>query len=411
MQLAKPVKTGSERGGAEGRLVLVISAVLFVDTMFYAVIAPLLPLLAHQLALSKLSAGVMTAAYPFGTLVGSLPAGLLAVRVGPRFTVCTGLTLLALSTIAFALLQNAAALDAARFVEGLGGACTWSGGFAWIVSETRPQRRGAMIARALAAATAGSLFGPVIGTLATAVGRLPVFAAVAAAAALLIVLTRGLPSHHVPSGQRLSVLWSALRRPGVAISVWLAALPALASGAISVLGPLRLHRLGATAVVVGATFLAGSATETLITLAAGGISDRRGRLVPVRAGLTVTAAGLLCFTIPDGYVGLAVLIVITVTGLGGFWAPAMAMLSEQAEAYGLDQGLASGVMNLAWAGGQILGSAGAGAVAKAAGDALPMAFVAGVCAATLAVVTLTPMLRTMSSAERVKRPAGHAGEP
>jgi MFS family permease len=379
--------------------------------MFYAVIAPLLPQLAHELRLSKLSAGVMTAAYPCGTLLGSLPAGLLAVRLGPRFTVCAGLTLLALSTIAFALLQNAAALDAARFVEGLGGACTWAGGFAWITAETRPERRGAMLGRALAAATAGSLFGPVIGTLATALGRPPVFAAVAAAAAFLIVLTRGLPSRHVPSGQRLSVLWSAIQRPGVAISIWLATLPAIASGVISVLGPLRLHRFGAAAVVIGATFLAGSASETVATLASGSLSDRRGRLVPVRAGLALTTAGLLCFTIPRGYVALAVLIVVTVTGLGGFWAPAMAMLSEHAEAHGLDQGLASGVMSLAWAGGQIVGSAGGGAVAKATGDGLPMVFVAALCAATLAMLTLTPMLGTVSSAGRGRRAAGGAGEP
>jgi hypothetical protein len=44
-------------------------------------------------------------------------------------------------------------------------------------------------------------------------------------------------------------------------------------------------------------------------------------------------------------------------------------------------------MNLAWAGGQILGGGGGGAVAKAAGDGLPMAITAGLCAVTLALVT------------------------
>jgi MFS family permease len=110
--------------------VLVVSAVVFVDTTFYAVIAPLLPTLAHELHLSKLSAGVMTASYPVGTLVGSLPGGVLAARVGPKQTVAAGLVLLAGSTIAFAFLHDAVALDSARFVEGLGGACSWAGGLA-----------------------------------------------------------------------------------------------------------------------------------------------------------------------------------------------------------------------------------------------------------------------------------------
>ena len=120
----------------ERRLVLVISAVVFVDTMFYAVIAPLLPTLARELHLSKLSAGVMTASYPVGTLVGSLPGGVLAARVGPKRTVAAGLALLAASTVAFALLHDAASLDCARFVEGVGGASP--GPAAWRGSSPRP---------------------------------------------------------------------------------------------------------------------------------------------------------------------------------------------------------------------------------------------------------------------------------
>ena len=114
---------------------LVVGAVVFLDTMFYAVITPLLPQLTHELRLSKLSAGVMTAGYPIGMLVASLPGGILAARVGPRLTVMLGLLLLACSTVAFGLVQSAAALDLARVVEGVGGACSWAGGIAWIVAE------------------------------------------------------------------------------------------------------------------------------------------------------------------------------------------------------------------------------------------------------------------------------------
>ena len=375
------------------RLVLVVSAVVFVDTMFYAVIVPLLPGLARELHLSKLSAGLMTASYPIGTLVGSLPGGLLAVRAGPKFTVCVGLALLACSTVAFALLHNAALLDAARFVEGVGGACSWAGGLAWIVAETPADRRGAMIGRALGAAIGGALFGPVIGTVATATGRPLAFGVLVLASLLLIVVAARLPSHHVESQQGMRNLGRALRGPGITIGMWLVALPALASGLINVLGPLRLHRLGAAAAAIGATYLVAAAIEAVISPAVGSLSDRRGRLVPLRFGLAVASGALICFTLPHAAGPLAVVIVATTAALGVFWAPAMAMLSDAAEADGLDQGLAAALMNLAWAGGQIVGSGGGGAVAKIAGDGLPIAVAAGMCVVTLLALSRISSVR------------------
>ncbi len=62
------------------------------------------------------------------------------------------------------------------------------------------------------------------------------------------------------------------------------------------------------------------------------------------------------------------MLVAVSAALGAFWAPAMAMLSDAAEARSLDQGLAAALLNLAWAGGQIAGSGAGGALAKAAGD-------------------------------------------
>jgi MFS family permease len=377
----------------ERRLVLAVSAVVFVDTMFYAVIAPLLPTLARELHLSKLSAGVMTASYPVGTLVGSLPGGVLAARVGPKRTVATGLALLAGSTVAFALLHDAASLDCARLIEGVGGAFSWAGGLAWIVAETSSERRGALIGRALGAAIAGALFGPVIGTLANAIGRAPAFSLVVVIALALIAETRRLPSSHVRSEQGFASLLPALAGRGVALAMWLVALPAIAAGALDVLAPLRLHRFGASTAAVGATFLLAAVAEAVVSPAAGRLSDRRGRLLPVRLGLVVVGGLLLCFSVPSGALALALVVVATGGALGGFWAPAMALLSDTAERLGLDHGLSAALMNLAWASGQILGSGVGGALANAAGDALPMTVAAGLCAGTLVLVTRSGAVR------------------
>jgi MFS family permease len=372
---------------AERRLVLVVGAIVFADTMFYAAIAPLLPTLAHQLHLSKLSAGVMTASYPLGTLLGSIPGGILAARAGPKTTVCAGLALLGASTLAFGFLHNALLLDLARLIEGIGGACSWAGGLAWIVAEAPAERRGALIGGALGAAIAGSLFGPLIGTIATAIGRGATFSGVVVLALGLIAAARSLPSSHVSSQQGVRELWDALRERGILAGMWLVGLPAIASGMINVLGPLRLHHLGASAIGIGAAFLIAAGIEAVLSPVIGRISDRRGRLLPLRFGLLGATALLLCFTLPATAALLGALIIALAASLGGFWAPAMAMLSDAAEDHGLDQGLAAALMNLAWAGGQILGSGVGGAVAKAAGDAVPMTMTAALCAATLLLIT------------------------
>jgi predicted MFS family arabinose efflux permease len=377
----------SFRSDRERRLVLVISAVVFVDTMFYAVIAPLLPGLSHELHLSKLSAGVMTASYPLGTLLGSLPGGILATRAGPRPTVMSGLVLLAGSTAAFAVLHDAAALDLSRLVEGVGGACSWAGGLAWVASETPSERRGAMIGRTLAAAIAGALLGPVIGTLASAIGRAPAFGAVIVMAAILFEACRRLPSRHVPVEQGLSEVRAALARPGISSGMWLVALPAIASGVMTVLAPLRLHQLGAGAGAIGATFLLAAAAEALVSPTVGALSDRRGRMLPLRLGLAIAAGLLLCFTLPSSALLLACVVVAVDGALGAFWAPAMAMLSDAAERHSLDQALAAALMNLAWASGQALGSGVGGPLADASGDAIPTAITAGLCLGTLLAIT------------------------
>jgi MFS family permease len=365
------------------RLVLLLSAVVFVDTVFYSAVAPLLPHYADDLGLSKASAGVLAAAYPAGTLIGSLPGGVLAARLGPKVTVLLGLALLAGSSLAFGFAHHIALLDAARFVQGFGGACSWAGALAWLVGEAPAERRGALIGTALGAGIAGALFGPVVGAIAVLTAPELVFGSVVVVAAALGAWAWGMPLTHTSEPQGLEELAAAIRAPGVRIGMWLVALPALGFGSLAVLVPLRLDHLGAGGAAIGATFLVAAAAESAISPIAGRMSDRSGRLVPIRLGLGAAAVVLACVTLPQQALGLGAAMVVAATALGFFWAPAMALLADAAERTGLHQGLAFALVNLAWAAGQGIGSAAGGTVAKATSDAVPLALVAAGCLGTL----------------------------
>ena len=368
------------------RLVAFVCLIVFIDTAFYAAITPLLPELRDQYALSKTAAGILAASYPAGTLLGALPGGWLASRVGVRPTVQLGLGLMVAASIAFAFADSVVVLDIARFAQGLGGAASWAGALGWLVGAAPRERRGELIGTALAAAVAGGLFGPVLGALSDAIGQEPVFGVIALLGVGMMIWASRMPAAQ-PGGQTsFGMLFASLRERRVAAGMWLTTLPSLLYGTVSVLGPLRLDDLGAGTVAIAATFLASAGLEALAAPFIGRVSDRRGRLLPSVLGVAGGCVAMLVLPWPSTAAGLAVLIILAGPAIGILYTPAMAMLSDGAESFGIAQAFAFALINLAWASGQSVGEAGSARLADAVGDHVPYLILAGACAATLVVL-------------------------
>ena len=363
-----------------------VAAIVLVDTMFYAAISPLLPYYSHHFHLVKSQAGVLSAAYAAGTLLGSIPAGWLAARIGVRATIVTGLGLMVGACVAFGFARDVAMLDAARFVQGLGGAASWAAGLAWLIGRSPADRRAELIGAALAAAIAGALLGPVLGTAATQAGPKVVFLGVAGLglALLLWTLSERAPA---PSGATsFEAFLPALRDRRVFTGMWLTTLGALLYGTLAVLAPLRLSQLGASNVTVGAAFLIGAAIAALASPVVGRISDRRGWRLPVLAGLCASTVWVMLLALPRSVALLFIFVVVADSLFGLSYPPAGAMISDGAERSGLAQGYAFGLFNLAWAGGQVLGGAGSAGLAQATSDLVPYSLLGLLCLLTVVAV-------------------------
>lgn len=377
------------------RLLVLACAIVFVDTVFYAAITPLLPHFEDEFGLSKSAAGILTAAYPAGTLVGALPGGYLAARAGVRATVLLGLALMVVASLTFAFAHSVAVLDCARFVQGVGGAASWAGAMAWVASAAPRNRRGEMIGTTMGAAVAGALVGPALGTLADAVGVAPAFCGVAVVGSLLAAWALRTPPAEPEGTSSPSELLAAVRDGRVAAGMWLIAVPGLLFGTIGVLAPLRLDDLGAAAGVIGAAWLAAAALESGVSPVVGRVSDRRGRLFPCLLGLSAGGVVMFLFAWPNEIWQVIALVLLAAPSIGMLWAPSMALLSDGAEALGIAQGFAFALSNLGWSIGQTVGSAASARLADATRDAVPYLILSGIC--LLTVVVLARARRTIPS--------------
>ena len=364
------------------RIVVVTGSIVFVDAMLFGAIIPLLPRFADEFDLTKFEAGLLLGAYGGGTLVGSLPAGVLIGRIGPKRGVITGLALLCVASLVFGFASGPLALGVARFAQGLSSAMTWAGAFAWVAVAAPRDRRGQALGTVFGVAVFGFVVGPMLGGVADHVGIRPAFVTVAIVAGLLAAALAGVE----PPGReerRPGAVARALRDRVFVGGLWLNTLPALFFGAMDVLVPLRLDARGYGALTIAAVFFAAGLLEVAVNPFVGRVSDRRGRLLPVRVSLAASILVAGAFAFATAPIVVAALVVAASVTFGGFYAPGMALVADRVEQAGLAQGIGFGVTSTAWASGALIGPSAGGALAYGFGDAVPYLLCGALCALTL----------------------------
>lgn len=378
------------------RLLILACAVVFLDVTFFAVLTPLLPEYRRDFGLSEASVGLLSGSYAAGTLVMALPAGWFAARFGPRRAVLAGLAGIGIFSPVFGFADQVWLLDVSRFMQGASGALMWAGAMSWVIVAGPSERRGELVGTLIAAAVVGELLGAPLGAVAYEIGVEIVFGFVFFAALILAVVAFTIPAAQHSNPQPISEAVAALRSAKLGSPFWLLTTASFAFGVTVVVAPLRMDDLGASPFLIAAAFATGSVTEAIAGPLIGRLSDRIGRIGPYLIGILIIAAAIAVIGIFAVLPVVIAAVIAIAFGAGLAFTPSITLLTEVAEAGGLNQGYASGASNAAWGGGQMLGAFGAGALAGG-GYLLP-------CLVTVAVLGTGAVV---ARGVREPRPAQH----
>jgi MFS family permease len=336
-------------------------------------LAPLGPVYAADLHLSRVQIGGLFAAAGVAMVVVAFPIGLVTDRLGARRLTVGAAALVALSALGQGLAHEFWLLLASRAVFGVAFGAVWTAGLALLSEggavEQRSVRLGATIPVTGAAATIGPAFaGVVAGQFGVAVPFVAIAAgATATAAALALAPAVVAPARaERPSVGRMLRAVARNRLVGVSVATVVAA---GFSGSLGyLLVPLRLKANGLSVAAIGA-ILAGAA---VLYIAASTIVTRLGEraATPALAGAAVGVLGLALVlpAVSTATAALALFLLLRSACNAAMSTVAYPLATAGAEEAGIGAGTAIGLVNAAWATSTVVAPLAGGAIAQSAGD-------------------------------------------
>ncbi len=289
-------------------------------------IAPVIPLSARELGASVATAGLVVAFLGVGRVIGDLPAGLLAIRIGERraMLVALGVTVAALATCIAA--RSVIVLICAVVFLGFATAVFGLARHAYLAEIMPYEQRGRALSTLGGTHRVGMFVGPFLGAammqgLGTDGGYwLHVVVAVIAAVVLIVVpdppAARGrVTGHHEAAAPRVSLRKIIRQQAPVLRTLGVAALlvgAARASREVAI--PLWGEDIGLSPATTSLVFGISGAVEMLLFYPAGLVMDRLGRRWVVVPSMLILGTSLVLLPLTGGvatYTAVAV-----VMGLG-----------------------------------------------------------------------------------------------
>ncbi|HEX3802799.1 MAG TPA: MFS transporter [Solirubrobacteraceae bacterium] len=353
------------------------SLVAFAESLFFAMLSPLLPYYERHYGLSTTQLGFLSSGYMIGIIVAAIPSASLTAWLGPRASVVIGLLIMAAATAGFGLAHAAPLLYLTRGVQGVGSALAWAGAISWVRLLSPPDERSRRVSTVLGAAYIGTAAGPILGALVLALGARTAFL-LAVGVELLLIVWAATARIEPPAPEAARSQSAFLAQPRLLRPLASLILGAVLIGVVLVIQPLLAARAGAGNPVLIGGYVVFGLLAGGVAPRVGAVCDRIGGGQVAIIGLAVGAGAVLLL----GTVNLLVVVALAATILcvaDAFIINALAaLLADVASSVEVRHEDSWALTNLGWCLGIALGSTVAGALA---GNYAVIATVLGAAAA------------------------------
>ena len=304
-----------------GRFVVVVYGPTLLFAVGQGAVLPVIALSARDLGASVGIAGLVVALTGVGQIIGDVPAGTLAARLGERRAMILAVFATAVALVGCVLAPSVALLGASVLVTGLAGA-VFNLARQTYLTETLPvHARGRGMSALGGSHRIGLAIGPFVG--AWAIGQLGTDGAylvhlVAAVATLgLLWFLPDLPGTGGAAAQAGgATVWSVLRehrRPLATVGVAASLVGAARSARITVI-PLWCEHVGLDAAQTSLVAGVAGVVEIVLFYPAGALMDRIGRASVGAAAMLAVAAGLA--VLPLTHTLVTITLAAALVGLG-----------------------------------------------------------------------------------------------
>jgi multidrug resistance protein len=387
-------------GGAP--LLLLVCGVIFIDSVGYGLVVPVLPLYARTLGVSDFANGFLFATYAIALFASAIPLGILSDRLGRKPFVLFGMFAMAGAFIFYALATSYATLVVARMLDGLTAAATWSAALALLGDRFPEDQMGSKIGWAMGAAAVGGIAGPLLGgILSDAFGYRAPFYSIAAACIVGGIAAIFL-AEEPRTARSSSFGWHALRgvytNRNVLVACVVTLVTTMGLGLLEPTLPLYFRRtFGMTRTAIGLVFGVTMLFYALASPLAGKISDRVGRRKPIMAGLALTAVVTPLIAVFKSVPAVVIMMGLFGASIAVFGTPSIPLVTDSLPSSGAlgegnQYGAAFGLLNFCWSLGYALGPILGGALMGWAGLLAALLVYSGLLV-VLAIVVY-PMLPT-----------------